>query len=260
VDAEKLSWILFDVAEEVILPRFGAVASVQQIQEKSRPGDIVTIADREAEVEIAARIKAECPDALIVGEEAVFSNPALLDVLPSAAHAFTIDPVDGTKNFTKESPDFGVMVAELVGGETVRGWIYQPLRRAIWIAERGAGVRVNGKPPERTAPERDTLLGASYIPFKGEGQLPAELRRTWGACAIDYPKLIAGEVDFLTYRSMFPWDHLPGVLMVAELGGKSAIEDGTRFRAGVRGKRLMSAMSPETWDAADRLLAGWTGV
>jgi fructose-1,6-bisphosphatase/inositol monophosphatase family enzyme len=254
VDSEQVSWILFEVANDLILPRFGAVPSTQEIEVKTRPGDIATAADREGEREIARRLRAEYPDAVIVGEESVYSNPRLLDGYAEAEHAFVIDPLDGTLNFTRESTDFGVMVAEIKKGVTTRGWIYHPMYRTIWVAEKGAGVTRNGQPVSYQRPERDGLIGATYIPFKLEGELPAHLRRTWGSCAIDYPKLIEGEVDFLAYRSMFPWDHLPGALMVTELGGFTAVEDGTPWAAGVQGKRLMSAMTPENWHEADRLL------
>jgi fructose-1,6-bisphosphatase/inositol monophosphatase family enzyme len=54
---------------------------------------------------------------------------------------------------------------------------------------------------------------------------------------------------------MFPWDHLPGGLMVAEFGGRVASEDGTEFRAGVIGRRLIAAMRPQTWTTVRDALA-----
>ncbi|MDQ7994167.1 MAG: inositol monophosphatase family protein, partial [Propionicimonas sp.] len=74
-----------------------------------------------------------------------------------------------------------------------------------------------------------------------------EVRRSWGSCGIDYPKVLDGEVDFLTYRSMFPWDHLPGGLMIREFGGRMASEDGVDFRPGVVGRRLIAVLDPTLW-------------
>mgnify|MGYP001733928987 CR=1 FL=1 len=65
----------------------------------------VTVADREAEWSITDTLHRVFPEALVVGEEAVFDNPALLAALPAAGHAFVVDPVDGTRNFVRGSPD-----------------------------------------------------------------------------------------------------------------------------------------------------------
>ena len=42
---------------------------------------------------------------------------------------------------------------------------------------------------------------------------------TWVSCGIDYPKLVEGEADYILYRGAAPWDHVPGSLMLAEVGG-----------------------------------------
>lgn len=244
----QTEWVaqqLQDVAERVILPRFGALAE-GDIEEK-KPGDLVTVADREAEVELVRILSAADPDALVVGEEGVFADPSRLEALPAADRAWVIDPVDGTKNFSRGSSDFAVMLAEVRRGETVRGWIWQPVHGRMYIAERGAGVTCNGERVERTTVDRPMPLGATYVPLRGEDAARVQVRRSWGSCGIDYPKLIAGEVDFLTYRSMFPWDHLPGGLMVTEFGGRVANEDGAAYCAGLIGRRLIAVMEPAIW-------------
>ncbi len=244
----QTEWVaqqLRDVAERVILPRFGALAE-GEIEEK-KPGDLVTVADREAEAELVRILSAADPGALVVGEEGVFCEPSRLEALPTAERAWVIDPVDGTKNFSRGSSDFAVMLAEVRRGETVRGWIWQPLHGRMYIAERGAGVTCNDEAVRRAPVDRPVPLGASYVPLRGEDAARVTVRRSWGSCGIDYPKLIDGQVDFLTYRSMFPWDHLPGGLMVAEFGGRVANEDGIEYRAGVIGRRLIAVMRPEIW-------------
>lgn len=255
MQTDEVSNLLAEVAEQFILPRFGTLES-DQVEEK-RPGDLVTVADREAEVEIAARLKAQDPSALVVGEEGVFGDPSCLEALPSAAHAWVIDPVDGTRNFARGSSDFAVMLAELRSGETVRSWIWQPVHQLLFVAERGAGVTRNGEPMPAVAPSpRRVPLGATYIPVPGEDQAEVRVVRSWGSCGIDYPKLIAGEVDFLSYRSMFPWDHLPGGLMLAEMGGRMATESGREYRAGVIGRRLLSTVDPALWQPVHDALFG----
>ena len=252
---DEVSDLLADVANRLILPRFGALGS-GDIEEK-RPGDVVTVADRDAEVELAQVLRRHEPGVLVVGEEGVFTDPSSLDALPSAEHAWVIDPIDGTRNFARGRADFAVMLAEVRRGVTVRGWIWQPVHERLYVAERGAGVRCNGEvlqPP--AGGSRAVPLGASYLPVPGEERADVELIRSWGSCGIDYPKLITGEVDFLCYRSMFPWDHLPGGLMVAELGGRMATDAGVDYQSGVIGRRLVSAITPGLWQTARDALFG----
>lgn len=251
---EQVSDLLKDVAETLIVPRFGTLTS-GEVQEKG-PGDLVTIADREAEAAISTWLHEADPGALVVGEEGVFADARILDSLPTAAHAWVIDPVDGTRNFAKGRPDFAVMLAELQFGETVRAWIWQPMYQDLFVAEKSAGVTRNGVQLEPASIQREVPMGATYLPVPGEDSAAVRVVRSWGSCGIDYPKLITGEVDFLSYRSMFPWDHLPGGLMLTELGGRIATNDGTDYHAGTIGRRLMAANSPALWNQANRALFG----
>lgn len=241
--ADEVSDLLVDVARRVVLPRFGTLRDDQVLQK--RPGDLVTVADREAEAEISAALRLLSPSALVVGEEESFLDPSLLDKLAVADEAWVVDPIDGTRNFTRHSPDFALMVAHVRGGETVEGWIYQPIHDAMYRAELGAGVLCNGEPVARHA-DRPRLLGAAYTRQSGQPE-HIDLRRSWGACGIDYPKLLTGEIDFLAYREGLPWDHLPGCLMVTQMGGRAATRDGVPYAPGVASAPL-SVIPADEWD------------
>ena len=248
MQTDQVSDLLYEVADRLIMPRFGSLDS-SDISEK-QPGDLVTVADREAEVELGRRLCEGDSDALIVGEEGVFSDPRCLDLLSRVAHAWVIDPIDGTRNFARGKPDFAVMLAETRFGETVRGWIWQPVHQRLYIAEQGGGVTCNGTAIASIPPSPRTVpLGATYLPVPGEEWAEVKVIRSWGSCGIDYPKLITGEVDFLSYRSMFPWDHLAGALMLTELGGRIATDTGEEYGAGVIGRRLLAAATPQLWVA-----------
>lgn len=206
------------VADEVVVPRFRALDS-EQVTEKG-PGDLVTVADREAEEMLTRELRAAYPDALVLGEEAAARDPGVLDRYRDADHAFTVDPVDGTRNFVHGSPDHAVMVAEVRGGESVRAWIWQPQHRLAYVAERGAGAFRNGERLTRP-PGGEALRGVtsrrSWI-GRALGTLAA-LELTWVCCGIDYPKLVEAEADYAVYRTAKPWDHAPGSLLLTEAGG-----------------------------------------
>lgn len=247
--------LLQEVASEVITPRFRSLSD-SQIDEK-RPGDLVTVADHEAEELITRALLAAYPDAVVLGEEAHASMPVLMERFRAADHGFTVDPVDGTKNFVHGSPDYAVMVAEVLHGETVRGWIWQPEHETSWVAERGSGVRRQGRPVSRQ-PAGDQPRGATSI-WSRRGRQPVglpALAGSWVCCGVDYPQLLEGAADYLLYSHTNPWDHLPGTLMVREAGGASCHRDGTPYSARSDGAGLVVACDPRTLETAREACAG----
>ncbi len=235
---EEVSALIQDVADRVIQPRFRALASDEVMQK--RPGDLVTVADREAEAELTAALRAATPGSMIVGEEASFAEPHLLDGLGEAEHAWVIDPVDGTRNFAAGKEDYGVIVAEVRHGETTRGWIWQPRHGQLYVAERGAGATRNGEALPRIVPRQAPWDAAVWPRLRREDDPRLHLRPTRGSCAIDYPALARGELDALAYRTINPWDHLAGALLVTELGGVAKV-DGERYRPGSTGSVIVVA-------------------
>ena len=158
----------------------------------------------------------------MLGEEAYASRPELMAQFHAADHAFTVDPVDGTKNFVKGSPDHAVMVAEVRGGESVRAWIWQPQHEKAYVAERGAGAWRNGERLSRPQPAGDPAEWRGVTSrWRWLGRSLGELRPlklSWVCCGVDYPHLIEGDADFLLYgRRANPWDHAPGSLLLTRV-------------------------------------------
>ncbi|MFT4216420.1 MAG: inositol monophosphatase [Micropruina sp.] len=250
MDTTAVAEIIRQVAAEEIVPRFRSLADDEIIEKK--PGDVVTVADRLAEQVLTRIFRAHDADCLVVGEEAVYADPAPLRALPTAELAWVIDPVDGTRNFADGKPDFAVMVAEVRRGVTTRGWIWQPMHDRMYIAERGAGVTCNDVPLSRQRVS-EPLIGALHGRWgRPRGDLPGNVRltRLAACCGVDYPDVIEGRKAFVGYWSMNPWDHLPGALMLDEMGGRIATTDGRRYAAGVTGGFLVGAQTPEVWQLA----------
>ena len=246
--------LLKEVATEVITPRFRALADGEVIEKN--PGDLVTVADREAEVLITQALTASYSKAVVLGEEAFAADPGLMGSYLAAEHTFTVDPVDGTKNFVEGSPDHAVMVSESIGDETVRAWIWQPEHGVAWVAERGNGLWRNGVRVQRPplADGVDPVGATSTWALRGKrlGDLPT-MRLSWACCGVDYPHLIEGDCDYIVYTRSHPWDHLPGTLMLAEAGGAFGHADDSPYtrRSQVRG--LVVAADPATYSAMQPL-------
>ena len=263
MDTEAVLELLQSVAEEVVNPRFRSLSS-GEIDEKG-PGDLVTAADREAEQLIIAVLRREYPEAVILGEETYAGRPALMQEFWTADHAFTVDPVDGTKNFVHGSRDHAMMIGEVKGGETVRGWIWQPQHATAYVAELGGGAWRDGErvvrpptPPRarwRGVTSRRTWLGGALA-----DDLPA-LELTWVSCGIDYPHLAEGDADYVVYGRANPWDHVPGGLILTEAGGYLGTLDGGPYRPmddhdahGAAPRGIVAAADRETFEAILELL------
>ena len=262
--AGRAEVILREVAEEAILPRFRALADAEVIQ-KTGPDDLVTVADREAEALLARRLPDLVPGSVVVGEEGVSADPAMLDRLGADA-VWIVDPVDGTGNFVDGSDRFGVMVALVRGGETVLGVIYPPCDGRCALAERGAGATFGG----------ERLAGRQGVPFaKAAGDFSSlyfdePLRSRFGArfkgaasvhagrcSAWAYLDAASGHSDFVMQYRMTVWDHAPGVLIVAEAGGRTAmLPDGTPYRPIAQDDAPMLCVADaQMWDDYARALS-----
>lgn len=253
VDTGAVLELMKQVAAEVITPRFRSLADGEVVEKN--PGDLVTVADREAEVLITRALVEAYPDAVVLGEEAHAANHSILERYVAAEHAFTVDPVDGTKNFVHGNPDHAVMIAETVAGETVRGWIWQPEHEVAWVVERGAGVERNGERVTRrpVADEEDPRGATSIWSLRGHtfADLPS-LRPSWVCCGVDYPKLIEGEIDYILYSRSNAWDHAPGALMVTEAGGFVGHLDGTTYGPRSTQPGIVVASDRDTYRAVQR--------
>lgn len=252
---EQVLQLLQETADEVIRPRWRDLAA-DEVAEKN-PGDYVTVADHESEERITAALQKAYPGALIVGEEAAAVDLSIVERVPLVDHAFVVDPVDGTRNFIQGSKNYAVMVGEVRRGEIVRGWIWQPELARAWVAELGAGTTCNGERVRRPAPDLNDVRGSTTHRRLLRRRPPGvgELGYTLYACGIDYPNICLGLGDFLIYRNMKPWDHVPGSLMLREMGGVSRTADGVDYQAAPSDSPLIVAVNEEVWEIGRACLA-----
>lgn len=246
--SDEISRLLVNTCDEVVIPRFRRLGA-EDVAEKS-PGDLVTVADRLAEEVLTDALAAAFPAATIIGEEAVAADPSLLHRI-DVGHVWLVDPVDGTGNFVAGRDEFGMLLTELVDGDPVRSWIWRAVVRQMLVAERGAGVRVDGGRLPPPTPARSLLVGGvtgEYAHLRGPGL--AEPGPMTGSCTGDYPAIALGQRDYLIHNGRHPWDHWPGILVLEELGGVVRFLDGTPYVTdSTSPQKLLAARSPQVWDA-----------
>jgi fructose-1,6-bisphosphatase/inositol monophosphatase family enzyme len=247
--------VMEHAAQRAILPRYQALAEGEIITKS--PGELVTIADREAEELVFEGLARLLPEAAIVGEEACEADPPLLERLGDAL-CWIVDPIDGTSNFAAGKPPFGVMIALAEAGETIAGWIYDPLTHRFCHAHRGSGAWIGEERVAASATGQEPPVAAISLVFMDparreavkQGIAPHYAMVDIPRCAAEqYPRLVLGVNDVSIFERTLAWDHAAGVLFVNEAGGMAARPDGRAYRvdeAHLPG--LIGAASPRLWD------------
>jgi fructose-1,6-bisphosphatase/inositol monophosphatase family enzyme len=155
------------------------------------------------------------------------------------------------------------MAAVVQNGETVAGVIYDPLGDDTLMAERGCGafqVFPDGRTVRQSfadpvaLEEMGGLASCSYLPDAVRGTVMGNLSRVkmWAnyRCAgHEYRFAAAGNVHFLMYNKLMPWDHVAGALIMQEAGAHVARFDGSPYRHTDRGGGLLVASNKDSWPA-----------
>lgn len=118
-------------------------------------GSLVTASDRWADDALRTAIKAQFPDHGVLSEETEH-------IFPNTDWCWIIDPIDGTTNFTRGIPIWGISLGLLYRGVPVFGYVaLPPLGQAFhgyWPGDSGLtlprGAFLNGRPiyPSTAAP------------------------------------------------------------------------------------------------------------
>ncbi|MFQ5953435.1 MAG: inositol monophosphatase family protein [Kiloniellales bacterium] len=255
-DLDRVSAIVREAAAAEVLPRFQALRD-QDVWRKAS-GEVVSVADVEAERWLTRRLLDLLPGSMVIGEEASADRPALLDQVGREGPVWLIDPVDGTGSFIAGKPAFAVVVGLLAQGRCLAGWIHDPLadRMAVAAAAEGAwldGERLRVAAPAPLSEMSGVLhLGCFDKPWRQRiRDRQSRLGRIGnrGCGAHEYMALAAGRQHFALFSETMPWDHAAGVLMHREAGGFAARLDGRAYRPTDHRGGLLLAPDPASWEA-----------
>lgn len=201
--------------------------------------DLVTAADRAAEVLIRERISKQFPGHDVLGEEQGLNDRG-------GEYRWYVDPLDGTTNFAHGYPVFCVSLAlerrSGSAGERVAAVVYDPTRDELFSAEQGRGAQLNGKPirVSKATQLKECLVATGFpshkrhknpnIHFYHQITLRTHGVRRAGSAALDLCNVACGRFDGFWEFNLNPWDTAAGVLIIEEAGGKVTRFDGSPFR------------------------------
>ncbi len=264
---ETVAAAIIETAKVEILPRFRSLQD-HEINEKS-PGDLVTVADLEAEKALNKSLSALLPGSIMVGEEAVAADPGLLAALDGPGPSWLIDPIDGTINFAHGVPLFATMVALVIGGEVVGGWVYDPVHDVMAMAEKGSGASLDGDMAAMPAPPALNRLSGCLHLSGYDRDLAATAARNFDAvgpllvlhCAgLEYQMMLKGRLHYALYLRTNPWDHAAGQCILSEAGGYTARLDGSPYGIDIvdHPSPLLAAAGQGAWQELRQELFGLT--
>lgn len=262
IDIDKVSAMVREVAAIEIMPRWRNLGA-GDVETKTHKGDLVTVADRAAEVALADRLRPLIPGAVVIGEESVHADPSLIDAFRGDAPVWVLDPIDGTRAFTEGRTEFDVMVALVVKGAAVAGWIFAPADDVFYAGEVGSGAIVERdggrnraslvrRPLPLALAELQGIVTPQYFlsrhlpsPEPHRGRFKGFTRHT--SAGHNYGRLLAGEADFLINFSTNAWDHLPGLALAEAVGMHGRRHDAQPFDPLDKSGGILVAPDAQSW-------------
>ena len=188
--------------------------------------DLVTEVDHQSEAFLLGEVRRDFPEHHIFSEESGI-------IQGNAGHIWYIDPIDGTVNYAHHVPMFCVSIGYASSGVLTLGAVYDPMRDEMFLAERGKGAHLNGRPLRASSvTELQRSLLATGFPYDAWdtprdnfanfikfGKLSQGVRRL-GSAALDLCYVAAGRFDGFWEIALNAWDVAAGGLIAEEAGAR----------------------------------------
>ena len=207
---------LADAADEISMRWFRSPGLQVDTKEDETP---VTAADHEVEQLLRSRVRR---GEAFLGEESGEKK--------GRGARWIVDPIDGTRNFSRGIPIWATLIALERRREIVLGVCSAPALHRRWWAERGGGAWLNGEPIHVSGVTRfeDAVLAyTSARDFFDKGVGPQFLdlaKRSWTARGIgdfwEHMLVAEGAVDVAVEMTVSLWDLAALQPIVEEAGGR----------------------------------------
>jgi 3'(2'), 5'-bisphosphate nucleotidase len=228
------------MAARLVLPMFErGIASKQKAD-----GTIVTEADTAAEALISAHLRASFPHTPILGEEAVAAGQCPSLETSSAPNWFCVDPIDGTRQFANNDPEWTICIGYVEHGIPISGVLVSPAYGRSFAGTVGLGAFEIEPDGSHTPLPRDTSQSL-IAPTAGVPQQTVRVLRggndtqdavlailpsgpdsptysvTRISAALKFGLVAAGEADvFARVGRVWDWDIVAGAAVLSAAGGR----------------------------------------
>lgn len=181
-------------------------------------GSILTQADLESEKKIVEILKKDFPGHNIFSEEKIQENN-------DSEYTWYIDPLDGTSNFARNIPLFGISIGLVKNKKSVLGVLYFPALGLLLHAEEGKGAFANGEKISVSSRSMKESLYYSGGYYKGRLQMEKAVAEKVGmikiidASSYEFAQIAMGDAELYILANNIPYDVAAGVIIVKEAGG-----------------------------------------
>jgi histidinol-phosphatase len=214
---------LADVADALSLPRFRAADLRVETKDDSSP---VTDADRAVERALRELIAAGRPGDGVFGEE---------EGGDGGGDRWILDPIDGTRNFSRGLPVWATLIALERDGLLTAGVVSAPALGRRWWAARGEGAFADG---ERIRVSGVARLADASVSSSFARDLGALEPHVWHARGLgdfwQHVLVAEGALDAAVDDELALYDYAAVAVIVEEAGGRVSAPDGGPPRPGVQ--------------------------
>src|SRR5918999_1443226 len=208
----ELALQLADAADAISLARFRTGIAVETKPDLTP----VTEADRAVETRLRELLAEARPGDAILGEEH--------GVTGEAERRWIVDPIDGTRNYSRGIPVWATLVALVRDGAVELGVVSAPALHRRWWATRGGGAFADGERIHVSGVRRleDAVLSFNDASLRLPG-VSHLAERSWHARAFGdfwaHMLVAEGAVDICVDPVVSVWDLAAVTVVVEEAGG-----------------------------------------
>ncbi len=228
--------------------------------------DIVSAADLTSDRIISTAIKSAFPDHRIMSEEDTVTGE-----FDYSGLLWIIDPIDGTANYVRGHPYFGISVAFAVDGVVQAGCVHAPALGETFLATKGGGATLNGSSIRVSSPASliRSVVSTGFPHEKSD--VPhllhrvdvllrncQDLRRS-ASPVLDISYVGMGRLEAHT-ETLFPWDVAAAGLIATEAGARRSnlVPVPSGIPADLYGEEVLFS-APEIHDELAEIIRGWAG-
>jgi len=200
--------------------------------------DFATQQDDDIDTFLRNELRKAFPQTELLTEETAGED--FLDY-PEKEYVWVIDPIDGTTNFSRGNPHFGISVGLVTKGVTILGVVYLPVENLLYTATLDEEPLCNGK-PIRVSKTTDLKAATVAVDFSWDlekrrktyeafADVVTNIRQplTLGSAAADICLVASGKLDGYVQYGIKPWDHAAANLILTKAGGKVTTIDGSTW-------------------------------
>ncbi|MEG3132809.1 inositol monophosphatase family protein [Rouxiella sp. T17] len=215
-------------AAELALSYFSRRSEIDVSSKRTQ--DFVSEADVAVENFIREQLGHYFPHDPIIGEE--------MGGQLSDSACWVIDPIDGTSNFLRGSPLWGVSLGLVESHRPVIGVVALPVLNELFAAESGKGIFLNGKPFTRDdcfadvqvlslGDSADDQLGEASAFYRGLREAEWSVQ-CYHCTTIGMVFAAKGVIDGHLQRRTTLWDIAGGAVLCQEAGLETVVNFGTQ--------------------------------